>query len=480
MEQVEQLNYREEFNRVVSAYLENPDLTPVPDLPVLNSLIERFPFCQLLYLVRTAASRTDGNAFKEQLAKTAVYMPQRGVLFKALHRPEEWRKQLKEHLPHPASIHGENAEIPEEPAGNEPAEADPGMLPEDGSSPGTPAAEETTFTPPSANEGEPAPEEQLYTETSDNSLPQNNAAEPAATNSEHEAPGIETVVPEAETPLTEETAPEPQEIETTIPEAEAPAPEKEDGAAPAWQPETVIPQAEEPAMAAGEQNATKLTRDDIQAERMIIDSIAEADFFAFERSLADPLEAEHAGNEEPALENPGESAPVNREVSKYDDDKMPYTFLWWLSKTRKKHAQTYQPYVNLYPDYKKNLDKALNHQIIENIFHLKTQLDDPDYVMPPNTVEFEIKRKDDQIIERFLKEEPQIKPPKAEKIDTENKARKSSEDPNDVVSETLARIYSDQMLYYKAIDTYKKLSLKFPEKSAYFADQIKELEKKVN
>jgi hypothetical protein len=36
------------------------------------------------------------------------------------------------------------------------------------------------------------------------------------------------------------------------------------------------------------------------------------------------------------------------------------------------------------------------------------------------------------------------------------------------------------MLYEKAISTYKKLSLKVPEKSAYFADRILELEKKVN
>jgi hypothetical protein len=68
----------------------------------------------------------------------------------------------------------------------------------------------------------------------------------------------------------------------------------------------------------------------------------------------------------------------------------------------------------------------------------------------------------------------------ADKLDNENKAKRSSEDQDVMVTETLARIYSDQMLYHKAIATYKKLMLKFPEKKLYFAAQIEQLEKKIN
>lgn len=85
-----------------------------------------------------------------------------------------------------------------------------------------------------------------------------------------------------------------------------------------------------------------------------------------------------------------------------------------------------------------------------------------------------------RIIDRFIEEEPRITPIKATIYNPVNMARKSTVQPDDVVTETLAMIYAQQGNFEKAISFYEKLSLKFPEKSVYFATLIQDLKNKQN
>jgi hypothetical protein len=86
----------------------------------------------------------------------------------------------------------------------------------------------------------------------------------------------------------------------------------------------------------------------------------------------------------------------------------------------------------------------------------------------------------DELINQFIKAEPSISRGKIDFFDPIIMAKESITDKENIVSETLAKIYYDQDYKGKAIKIYEKLSLKFPEKSSYFASRIKKIEKEIN
>ncbi|MCD0487009.1 hypothetical protein LPB86_02130 [Pedobacter sp. MC2016-14] len=210
-----------------------------------------------------------------------------------------------------------------------------------------------------------------------------------------------------------------------------------------------------------------------EEEELVLENIVSSDFFAFEQKLDTEISEPIIEDKEDVVDDaPVQAAEENR-VSNYHDDKLPYTFLWWLAKTRKEY-QSFQPYVTV----KKQPSHDLQQQYVEHIFHIQSPFN-PEEILNNSAQLPHADPKEVELIDTFIKNAPQIGTLKTEQIDNENKARKSAEDHNDVVSETLAKIYIEQMLYHKALETYEKLSLKFPEKSRYFADLIQSIKKKI-
>jgi hypothetical protein len=96
--------------------------------------------------------------------------------------------------------------------------------------------------------------------------------------------------------------------------------------------------------------------------------------------------------------------------------------------------------------------------------------------------QFGMKQKQSELIDKFILANPRIEPAREKsEAPQEDISKPFIEERGEFVTETLAKIYTSQGYYSRAIDIFEKLSLKFPEKSSYFASQIekvKELIKK--
>ena len=121
--------------------------------------------------------------------------------------------------------------------------------------------------------------------------------------------------------------------------------------------------------------------------------------------------------------------------------------------------------------------KATVEEAVEEEKELPELTFEPD--LTPEEKEKASTEKMKELYESFM-EKPKIKfkaPSSEPKITAANLSTSSD---SDYITETLAQVYVNQKLYNRAINAYEILSLKYPEKSSFFARQISEIKEFLN
>ncbi|MEM7085127.1 MAG: hypothetical protein AAF489_03035 [Bacteroidota bacterium] len=99
----------------------------------------------------------------------------------------------------------------------------------------------------------------------------------------------------------------------------------------------------------------------------------------------------------------------------------------------------------------------------------------PSAEKPVSTSQEEKNRKF-ELIEKFIQDRPKLSPSETTSKN-KNLAKPYIQSPDTHMTETLAKVYLQQKNYKKAVQAYKILILKNPEKSGFFADQIRAIQK---
>jgi hypothetical protein len=87
-----------------------------------------------------------------------------------------------------------------------------------------------------------------------------------------------------------------------------------------------------------------------------------------------------------------------------------------------------------------------------------------------------LRKKNFDLIDQFIENNPKIVPKEKNAIPVPIEDTIKI-DKTELMTATLAKVYLEQKKFKKAIQAYKILSLKYPEKSSFFASQIKLVEK---
>ena len=436
-------------------YIKNPNLIDDVATQEIEQLLQQYPYFQTAHLLFVKGLKNTNNSrFKNQLKIAATYVGNRTLLFNVLHEK-----------------HAELVYAPENQTEHEDtiSEAVP-VLPEtvDSDTPIT----ETQFTQELEEVQEPEAQElDSVVESSTDSV----SEEQESAITEDEIVTEDVVIPiESSEPI---EIPEPLELDaqSSLPES----PPLED-----------ISMLEPPSIVVAEADTST---EQIQESKHIPSETVQTE--KTEQSLADIVlqrlkeieerdkhaQAEQiAESDEPLHEDA--DVPVEPQVPKSEPE-MPDEDT--ISHTISEQAQ--EPHVQ----------KPKDDELLDFIFSDFEEKTENETVSPPQTdnktvvhasstwfENSEIPPESLDIsnpIDAFLAKQPQMRPrfEMTESTEEQHDISEESVKEGEYLSETLAKVYVEQKNYTKAIHIYQKLSLKYPQKSVYFANQILEIQQKL-
>lgn len=176
---------------------------------------------------------------------------------------------------------------------------------------------------------------------------------------------------------------------------------------------------------------------------------------------------------EPIVPEPKVTAPEKHETTAEErviSSIEPHDFLTWLQSKKSHITHTPKPVEHF---------TEIPQPVEETNVPEKEQA--PEAIEKPVVEGAKKIKKFNELIDKFIETSPSIsKPQPAKFYNPAQKAKESITENFDLVTETLAKIYTKQNNYKKAILVYEKLSLLYPEKISYFAAQISELQTLLN